>query len=185
MDIETNKIRIIDKLQEINRKGINDLIDYLDNKGFFSTPCSTQYHLCYEGGLAEHSLNVFDEMLKIKYILNADIGKDSVILCGILHDVGKIGQFDKPMYRSNILKSGKQSDSKPYITNKELLSVPHEVRSIAILSEFIELTEEEQFAILYHNGMYGDLKYQLNGKETPLQMILHFTDMWCSRVIEK
>ncbi|NOW12592.1 23S rRNA maturation-related 3'-5' exoribonuclease YhaM [Clostridium acetobutylicum] len=33
--------------------------------------------------------------------------------------------------------------------------------------------------------MYSDLKYQLNGKERSLQMLLHFADMWASRVIEK
>jgi 23S rRNA maturation-related 3'-5' exoribonuclease YhaM len=78
----------------------------------------------------------------------------------------------------------KQSDSKPFAQNPELLSVPHEVRSIQIASQFIELTEEENFAILYHNGMYGPFKYELQGKETPLYLLLHFADMWCSRVLE-
>ena len=62
--------------------------------------------------------------------------------------------------------------------------MPHEIRSLSIIDRHIDLTEKEQFAILYHNGMYGDLKYQLSGKETPLYMLLHFADMWCSRVTE-
>jgi len=70
------------------------------------------------------------------------------------------------------------------VTNKELLYVPHEIRSIAIAERFISLTENEEFAILYHNGMYGDLKYSYSGKETPLSMILHFADLWASRVTE-
>jgi 23S rRNA maturation-related 3'-5' exoribonuclease YhaM len=65
------------------------------------------------------------------------------------------------------------------------MNVPHEIRALSIISKFINLTEEEQFAILYHNGMYGDLKYQINGKETPLYMLLHFADMWASRVVEE
>ena len=65
-----------------------------------------------------------------------------------------------------------------------MLNIPHDVRSIAILSKFIDLTEEEQFAILYHNGLYGDLKYQISGKETELYMLLHFADLWVSRVVE-
>ena len=49
----------------------------------------------------------------------------------------------------------------------------------------IELTEEEEFAILYHNGLYSELKYSYSGKETPLSMVLHFADLWASRVTEK
>ena len=56
-------------------------------------------------------------------------------------------------------------------------------------SEFIgwcnsAVTEEEEHAILYHNGLYGSLKYSIQGKETPLYMIIHFADMWASRVLE-
>ncbi|NRY58839.1 23S rRNA maturation-related 3'-5' exoribonuclease YhaM [Clostridium acetobutylicum] len=100
-----------------------------------------------------------------------------------------MGQFGKLNYIPNLISDRKggyvQSEKKPFTTNSNLLSVPHEIRSIQIASHFIELTEEENFAILYHNGMYSDLKYQLNGKERSLQMLLHFADMWASRVIEK
>ena len=59
------------------------------------------------------------------------------------------------------------------------------MRSVAIASMFIDLTEEEQFAILYHNGLYGDFKYEIQGNETPLYLILHFADMWAARIIEE
>ena len=121
---------------------------------------------------------------------HVEVSFDSIIICGLLHDIGKCGQFGKQYYVENYLskrdKEGNpvRSEAKPYITNAELFNVPHEVRAISIISRYIDLTEEEQFAILYHNGMYGDLKYQLSGKETPLYMLLHFADMWASRVIE-
>ena len=51
-------------------------------------------------------------------------------------------------------------------------------------SMFIDLTEDEQYAILYHNGLYGNLKYVISGHETPLYMIVHWADMWASYVIE-
>ena len=112
--------------------------------------------------------------------------KDSITIVALLHDLGKMGQFEKPNYVDNILKSGKVSESKPYTTNPELLPVDHEIRSIVIASMFIDLTEEEQFAILYHNGLYGTVgRYTLQGKETPLYMILHWADMWAARVTEK
>jgi 23S rRNA maturation-related 3'-5' exoribonuclease YhaM len=83
------------------------------------------------------------------------------------------------------LKGGNRSESKPFTINSDLLPVDHEIRSIVIASMFIDLTEEEQFAILYHNGLYGQVgKYVIQGKETPLYMIIHWADMWASRVTE-
>lgn len=172
------------------RKGIEDLIEWMNKNGFFNAPCSSKYHLAQPGGLAEHSLNVFRAALDLSKALYSDkiTFKDinSIIICTLLHDLGKAGQFGKPAYS---ITNQMSIDFVPgtaatYETNKELLYVPHEVRSIAIASRFIELTEEEQFAILYHNGMYGELK-AFKGNETPLLLILHFADMWAARVMEK
>lgn len=180
------------------RRSKNDfdgLIKELEEGGFFEAPCSTQYHLCKEGGLLEHSLNVEEIARKLAIHLDYDsIG--SVSVAALLHDIGKMGQFNKPNYVANYIKDGKPtkadpvqrykiSESKPYTSNPELIYVPHEIRSVQIASQYLDITEEESFAILQHNGMYGDLKYSLNGKETPLQMIIHFADMWASRVVEK
>ena len=110
--------------------------------------------------------------------------RESVIVAAALHDLGKMGQFEKPEYVENVLASGKVSDAKPYKRNPDLLNVPHEIRSVAIATMFIDLTEEEQHAILYHNGLYGPLRYEIQGNETPLYMIIHWADMWASRVME-
>lgn len=185
--MERTKAHICDLLRATHRDGVDDLILWMDENGFFTAPCSTQFHLANAGGLAEHSLNVLCIALDLvpQLDMHMQIPKDSVIISALLHDLGKCGQFGKPEYTENLLKSGKVSESKPWERNKELLPVDHEVRSVAIASQFIQLTEEEQFAILNHNGLYGSFKYGLQGNETPLQMIVHFSDMWASRVIEK
>lgn len=178
------KTEICDLLRETQRMGVHHLIDYMENSGFFTAPCSTQFHLAEPGGLAEHSLNVFRTASTINTVFQADIPFDSLIISCLLHDLGKCGQFGKPEYSENILKSGKRSGTRPYEKNKTLLPVDHEVRSVAIASQFIQLTEDEQYAILMHNGLYGPFKYGLQGRETKLQMVVHFADMWASRVIE-
>lgn len=78
-----------------------------------------------------------------------------------------------------------QSEAKPYEINKDLYPIDHEIRSIKIAQQFIDLTEDEEIAILWHNGLYGNFRYQIQNKETPLYMLLHFADMWASRVIEE
>ena len=189
-----NKEKIIELLKSTKRYGMEHLIEWMEINDFFNAPCSTQHHLCEEGGLAEHSLNVYELMSDLAIALcpgeRSNI-KNSIIICSLLHDIGKCGQFGKPYYVENYLskpdKEGNpvRSTAKPYITNAELLNIPHEIRSLSIIDRHVDLTEEEQFAILYHNGMYGDLRYQLNGKETPLYLLLHMADMWASRVVEE
>jgi len=187
-------------LLKTKREGMTDLLDYIADCGFLEAPCSGAYHLAEEGGLLEHSLNVLHNAEKISSALIGSKNltkemKDSIAICALLHDLGKMGQFEKPNYVPNYVKSKKKnpetgdydmvlSSAKPYQTNPDLLYVDHEIRSIVIASMFIDLTEEEQFAILYHNGMYGNLKYALSGKETLLYMIIHWADMWASRVTE-
>lgn len=185
----TDKEFIIGSLKSTKREGIEDLIDYMEEIGFFTAPCSGGNHLCKEGGLVEHTANVLKlaEKLSVAFYGGKNITnefRNACVISACLHDLGKCGQFGKPNYTPNILKSGKVSDSKPYKTNPDLLYVDHEIRSVAIAQMFIDLTEEEQFAILYHNGLYGALKYSLQGKETPLYMIIHWADMWASRVVE-
>ena len=188
MNIEITDKQTIEKLlRTTERPGIEDLLQWMRENGFYDAPCSSKYHLAKPGGLAEHSLNVYRIALDFAFNLftypNALKREmiDSIVICALLHDLGKTGQFGKPNYLR--LANYNETTIPEYQTNPQLLYVPHEVRSIAIASKFIELTEEEQFAIIYHNGLYGELK-AFKGNETPLYMILHFADMWAARVIE-
>ena len=154
-----NEERIKELLKNTGREGIDDLISYMEENGFFTSPCSTRYHLAEEGGLAIHSLNVYENILRIASglgVINED-RMESFIIVALLHDLGKMGQFGKPNYVPNMLKGRatkanpdpepKQSEAQPYKSNPDLRYVDHEVRSVAIASRFIELTEEEQLAI--------------------------------------
>ena len=177
---------ITDMLLSTRIMGIHNLVKKMEKIGYFTAPCSGGNHLAKEGGLAEHSWNVLKVMTNLADVLDPDktLPSRSIILTALLHDLGKCGDHGKPNYVPNILKSGEQSTKKPYETNSELLYVPHEVRSVKIASEYISLTEDEEWAILMHNGLYGDFKYSIQGKETPLYLLLHTADMWASRVLE-
>lgn len=173
------------ELKETHREGMEGMIEYMEQVGYFEAPCSTQYHLAKAGGLAEHSYNVLSCARSMANALpGANVPEDSLVIVCLLHDLGKCGQYGKPYYKkAPLLKSGKEP-AKPFISNNDLLPVAHETRSVTVAGRYIDLTEEEQFAILYHNGMYGSNKYDLQGHETPLYMLLHYADMWASRVME-
>lgn len=176
-------------LLDIKREGIEDLVEYLDEIGFYTAPASGSFHLSKEGGLAEHSYNV---LINARAMARTMLSKkewqaldSSIVICALLHDLGKAGQFGKPLYVENVLKSGKASDAKPYKTNPDLITLQHEIVSVIEITKFIDLTEEEQRAIAWHNGLYGMFKYDIPGKENELYMIIHFADMWASRITER
>ena len=110
--------------------------------------------------------------------------QDSITLCAILHDLGKAGQFGKPLYVENILKSGKASDAQPYKHNDDLKTLPHEIVSVVEATKFIDLTEEEQRAIAGITAYMGCLSMTYLVKKDELYMIIHFSDMWASRIVE-
>lgn len=194
------KQKCIDLLMKTGREGMSELIAWMEENGFFESPCSGGYHLAKEGGLLEHSMNVYKTMMDMSIAIEGSedlVTKHwgSVAICALLHDLGKCGDHGKPGYVPNMVKDGrptkaepeqkyKQSESKPFEVNKDLYPIDHEIRSVKIASRYIELTEDEELAILWHNGLYGNFKYQIQGKETPLYLLLHFADMWASRVME-
>jgi len=176
-------------LKNTKREGIESLIDYLFQEGFGEAPASGGNHSHQKGGLLEHSLNVLHTAEKLSVALiggknMTDELRNSIVIVSLLHDIGKVGDFGKQMYVENILKSGKQSEAKPWKRNPELSAVPHAVRSVKLATLFIDLTEEEEWAILTHDGMYDYAKTFLQGHESQLFMILHWSDMWASRVLE-
>lgn len=175
---------VIKLLKSTKRVGVDELIKAMEQGGFFTAPCSSDKHLCVQGGLAKHSLNVYSLMVDMDKGLESKLPIDSIIICGLLHDLGKMGDHGKANYVENILKDGKQSKAKPFATNKDLIYLAHEIRSVMIAERYIKLSEDEEAAILWHNGLYGQFKYDIPGKETPLYMVLHWADMWASRVVE-
>lgn len=194
------KEEIIETLKKTGREGVDELIAFMEDIGFFTAPASGGNHSNGEGGLAEHSLNVshMAEKLSVALIGGANITdeiRNSVVIVALLHDLGKCGDYGKQMYVPNMIKDGrptktqpeqkyKQSETKPWKRNPDLLPLDHATRSIKLATLFIDLTEEEEFAIRYHDGLYETANYGVKGHETQLYMILHWADMWSSRVLE-
>lgn len=168
-------------LSSVNRKGINELIDYLENEtDFFDAWASTSFHCNYDGGLVEHSLNVAEYAMKLAKAWDSKVSKESIILCACGHDIGKSNY-----YVPNLLKSGNPSGSKPKKINPELKIKNHALRSVLTVSKFIELTEEERVCILTHDGFYESTNREYWLDPSELMMIVHFADLHVARNVEQ
>lgn len=184
-DLMQNKQTIEELLIETGRPGIHNLLNYMENQGYYEAPASTKNHLMCAGGLAQHSLNVYEFGIQNMQMLLNSLDLTQWTIASLLHDLGKASYNNVKYYSDNYLASNKISTSKPYKVNEDRMGVPHEITSLFIAKQFINLTNEEEHAIMYHNGLYVSSGRDLNGKERPLQLTLHFADMYVSRFEEE
>ena len=149
-DVEGNKEKIEGLLLSTRRDAMGKLVDWLKSTDFYTAPASSMpgRHGCYEGGLAEHSLHVYEAFRKKVEDYGLTIGKEEVVISSICHDFCKID-----VYKKNVLKKGKVSDSKPYVM-EEKFPIGHGEKSVVLVDNFIPLTEKEMLLIRWHMGMY-------------------------------
>lgn len=175
--------------ENINRKGINELLEWLTtHTDFFYAPCSTRFHLSEEGGLVKHSLNVFDIFNNITtpaYVNCASIETATIIT--LFHDICKANTY-KPCKKSRktgkLLPNGKPEweDYTGYDFDEEF-PYGHGEKSVYLLQKFIDLTDEEAMAIRWHMG-FSDSSFK-GGMQTvsnamskyPIIAFLHSADL--------
>jgi len=147
-------------------------------------PASTRFHLAEEGGLVRHSLNVTNTLLVLREALSPDIPRESCVIVGLYHDVGKVGMPGKPLYLPLSPASDAWQRGRRYTVNRELVYMDLATRSLYLVSRYIPLTEEEVQAIRYHDGQYIEENRSVAHRETPLTRLLQYADNWSGGVLE-
>lgn len=91
------KQKVCELVASLDREGKKWLMEYLENSDYFTAPASTKFHLAEEGGLVQHSWNVYSILKeKVKtYDLGEEIPVDSVIIAGLFHDLCKTDFYEK------------------------------------------------------------------------------------------
>lgn len=179
---------------KIKREGADKLLDFLLSRhsDFFTAPASTRYHLAYEGGLCEHTLNVYDCLCSY---LNSDRAKntfgltysdESIAIVALLHDICKVNVY-KPSTRNVKDEFGKWQ-TVPSYEFEDKIPYGHGEKSVYIISGYMRLTREEAFAIRYHMGFSGTEETRNVGaafEMFPLAFALSTADMEATYFIEK
>ncbi|SEW07853.1 HD domain-containing protein [Ruminococcaceae bacterium KH2T8] len=148
--IEADKIRIIELLKGTGRPGIERLVEWMETKSdFFTAPASTKYHLHCKGGLARHSLNVY-ERLKAKVDSGLlELKDDTVVITTLLHDVCKANFY--AVQKRNRKIDGQWQEVEEWGID-EKLPIGHGEKSCYIVQSFMRLSPEEFAMIRFHMG---------------------------------
>jgi len=191
----TNKERFIAIYKDkIKRDGADKLLDFLmsSSSDFFTAPASTRFHGNYEGGLLEHSLNVYDclcDIMKrprIKEVYGIEYSEESIAIAALLHDLCKIN-FYNVSFR-NVKNDMGKWESVPFYTIDDSLPYGHGEKSVYIISGYMRLTRDEAFAIRYHMGFSADKENHGNvGKAMemfPLAFFLNCADSEAAYYVE-
>ena len=180
--------------ENIQRRGADRLLEWLDSDAsdFFTAPSSTRFHGAYEGGLVEHSLNVY-ECLKdylnrprTKELYGMDYTPETIAVTALLHDICKVG-FYAVDYRNAKNEQGVW-EKVTYYTVRDTLPYGHGEKSVYMIQSFMRLTRDEAFAIRYHMGFSGNEDKNSVGRALemfPLALAVNVADMEATYYLER
>lgn len=171
-------------LLSTKRKGIVELIDWLENSDFIVAPASTRFHNCHEGGLLEHSLNVYKEASRQKDLIKLfNVPQDSIIIASLLHDLCKVNYYKVEMRNTKVNGAWIQE---PYYTVDDFLPIGHAEKSVIIAQQFIQLNEVEIAMIRNHMGFSKDEMSNVSAlfNKYPESLIIHNADLIATYVLE-
>ena len=165
-DQEKNRERFRSILQATGRDGMDYVLEDLDSWGFFEAPASSRNHFNFPGGLAQHSLNVYDTamavrdaIIKLRPDTEQKLSPESVAIAALLHDVCKTNIY-RLVKRKQKDEIGMWVDVTAYEVDYSELPVGHGEKSvIMLLRSGLDLEDEEIFAIRWHMGPW-DLPIQ-------------------------
>lgn len=177
----------------IKREGADKLLEYLLSKScdFFTAPASTRYHGSYEGGLVEHSINVYHCLKdylsrdRVKDTYNLSFSDETIAIVALLHDICKVNSY-KSGFR-NVKDDYGVWQKVPTYEFDDKLPYGHGEKSVYIITGFMKLSREEAFAIRYHMGFSGLEDKRCIGdvfQQFPLSFALCTADMEATYFVE-
>ena len=171
----------------ITRQGASELLAWIEKTDFFTAPASSKFHNAFEGGLAEHSLNVYSAMID-----RCNDGKpdESMAIAALLHDLCK-AEFYKISQRNVKNEETGQWEKVKIYTSEDPFPYGHGEKSVFLVERFLRLTTEEAMAIRWHMGGFDDSaragNYSIGEafKRYPLAVMAHLADLEATYLLEK
>ncbi|MCI5910466.1 MAG: HD domain-containing protein [Oscillospiraceae bacterium] len=177
--------------ENIKRHGADNLLKWLEKSDFFTAPASTRYHGSFEGGLVEHSVNVYHCLKdylsreRAKTVYNMNYSEETIAVAALLHDICKTNFYT--VSTRNKKENGKWVEV-PFYSIDDKMPYGHGEKSVFMIQFFMRLEMEEAFAIRFHMGFSGPEDVNLISRAFemyPLAYALHVADCEATYFLEK
>ena len=175
----SNKEKFIELYtKHIKRDGSKELLEWLERTDFFTAPRSTRFHEAYPSGLVEHSLAVWNELIRLlKAYPEIKVSAETAAIVTLLHDICKVGAY-KTELRNKKDEFGQWVKYPAYIKKEDFVYGNHGGKSVYLIQRFMPLTEQEAVAIQTHMGVTnGEYEVFEAHRAFPLAFLVHTADM--------
>ena len=173
----------------VARAGAKEFLDWIGTTDFFTAPASTKFHCACEGGLVQHSVNVYQVMREKHFDPDTD-SEESFAICGLLHDVCK-AQYYKTSMRNVKNEETGAWEKKPFFVVEDSFPYGHGEKSVFLIERFMRLKTSEAMAIRWHMGGFDDAARAGNFaigqayEKYPIAVKLHLADLESTYLREK
>jgi HD superfamily phosphohydrolase YqeK len=167
------------------------LLAWIESTDFYSAPASTKFHGNHEGGLLEHSLNVYDALKElVKQFQEIEVSEESIAIAALFHDLCKANYYAVGTKNVKDEQTG-QWHKEPFYKAEDQFPVGHGEKSVIILLQYMKLTDEEIYAIRWHMSGFdsavkgGDFGCSKAYDMCPFAVLLHLADMEATYLMEE
>ena len=175
----------------ILKSGADDLLKWLLTTDFFEAPASTKYHGNYEGGLLQHSLNVYNCLKPLVEELpeNERPSEETIAICGLLHDICKVQFYKKGFRNVKDDNTGKWNRVEIYEID-EKFPCGHGEKSVILIQNFMKITTDIILSIRWHMSGWdsaakgGDYSVSKAYENCKLAVLLSIADMKATYILE-
>ena len=148
---------------------------WLTSIGYYNKPASLHYHGMRSGDLYAHCLEVGTQLTMMTEKLGLVWEREeSPMLVGLLHDICKCDDYVFDGRRRKFVSNKRKSDG-------------HGSKSVLMLKNRIDLTDEEIACIRYHMGAFTEKEdwagYTKAVKKYPNVLWAHTADMVASQIL--
>ncbi len=175
--------------QDVQRPGVEKLLEWMDTTDFFTAPASTRFHGACECGLVMHSINVYRCMMG-RWFQPEEDNRESFAIVSLLHDLCKANYY-KSGFRNVKNDTTGQWERVPSYSVQDAFPYGHGEKSVYLIERFLRLRPAEAIAIRWHMGGFDDAArggcFAISEAydEYPLAVKLHLSDLEATYLLEK
>lgn len=193
-------------LLSTKREGVEALLDMIRKSDFYTAPASTRFHGSYEGGLLEHTMNVYERAIEKFETQNTfwnrvcqDKGykRENIIISALLHDICKTYFYAVEFKNQKVYsENGSKQDVKgrfdwetvPCYVIDDKMPLGHGEKSVMLIEQYMKIETPERYAIRWHMGAYEGKDnwntLQQAQEKYPISLLIHEADVEASNIME-